>query len=144
MDADFFLNTEKKSSVFENSRLRKDGQIRSKNAACGRRFFKNGGKNFGFRKYPATCGRCQRHLHWLCFMDCQHWYSVSIQLNEPKIRCGSMTHVLAFSMPFSPYVHCQLQLFLNRDFRFVYLFTTVVTSTVDTVTGMLVVIYPLR
>ena len=42
----------------------------------------------------------------------------------------------------SPYVHCQLQLFLNRDFRFVYLFTTVVTSTVDTVTGMLVVIYP--
>ena len=37
----FFLNTEKKASVFENTRLRVDGQIRFKNATCGRRFFLN-------------------------------------------------------------------------------------------------------
>ena len=35
----FFLNTEEKVSVFENTRLRVDGQIRFKNATCGRRFF---------------------------------------------------------------------------------------------------------
>ena len=35
----FFLNTEKKISVFENIRLRVDGQIRFENATCGRRFF---------------------------------------------------------------------------------------------------------
>ena len=34
-----FLNAEKKISVFENTRLRVDGQIRFKNATCGRRFF---------------------------------------------------------------------------------------------------------
>ena len=34
-----FLNTEKKSSIFENTRLCVDGQIRFKNATCGRRFF---------------------------------------------------------------------------------------------------------
>ena len=39
MDADFFKYEEKKPSVFENSRLRVDGQIRFKNATCGRRFF---------------------------------------------------------------------------------------------------------
>ena len=53
----FFLNTEEKVSVFENTRLRVDGQIRFKNATCGRRFFfKYGGKSLRFRKYPATCG----------------------------------------------------------------------------------------
>ena len=57
VDGDF-LNTEKKPSVFENTRLRVDGQMRFKNATCGRRlFFKYGGKNLRFRKYPATCGR---------------------------------------------------------------------------------------
>ena len=34
-----FLNAEKKISVFKNTRLRADGQIRFKNAVCGRRFF---------------------------------------------------------------------------------------------------------
>ena len=34
-----FLNMEKKISVFENIRLRVDGQIRFKNATCGRRSF---------------------------------------------------------------------------------------------------------
>ena len=34
-----FLNTEKKTFVFENTRLRVDGQIRLNNATCGRRFF---------------------------------------------------------------------------------------------------------
>ena len=54
----FFLNTEENISVLENIRLRVDGQIRVKNATCGRRFcFKYGGKNLCFRKYPATCGR---------------------------------------------------------------------------------------
>ena len=53
----FFLNTEENISVLENIRLRVDGQIRFKNATCGRRFcFKYGGKNLCFRKYPATCG----------------------------------------------------------------------------------------
>ena len=37
----FFLNTEKKNSVFENTRIRVVGQIRFKNATCGRRFFLN-------------------------------------------------------------------------------------------------------
>ena len=36
-----FLNTEKNTSVFENTRLRVDGQIRFKNATCGRRYFLN-------------------------------------------------------------------------------------------------------
>ena len=36
-----FLNTEKNISVFENTRLRVDGQIRFKNATCGRRYFLN-------------------------------------------------------------------------------------------------------
>ena len=36
-----FLNTEKKTSVFENTRLRVNGQIRFKNATCGRRLFLN-------------------------------------------------------------------------------------------------------
>ena len=36
-----FLNTEKKISVFENTRLRVDSQIRFKIAMCGRRYFLN-------------------------------------------------------------------------------------------------------
>ena len=36
-----FLSTEKKSSVFENTRLRVDGQIRFKNATYGHRLFLN-------------------------------------------------------------------------------------------------------
>ena len=36
-----FLNTEKRTSVFENTRLRMDGEIRFKNATCGRRLFLN-------------------------------------------------------------------------------------------------------
>ena len=40
VDGDF-LNTEKKPSVFENTRLRVDGQMRFKNATCGRRLFLN-------------------------------------------------------------------------------------------------------
>ena len=35
----FLLNTEKKTTVFENTRLRGDVQIRFKNATCGRRLF---------------------------------------------------------------------------------------------------------
>ena len=34
-----FVNTEEKTSVFENTGLGVDGQIRFKNATCGRRFF---------------------------------------------------------------------------------------------------------
>ena len=34
-----FIDMEKKISVFENTRLRVDGQIRFKNATCGRSFF---------------------------------------------------------------------------------------------------------
>ena len=57
MDADFFKYGEK-ISVFKNTRLCVDGQIRFKNATCGRRLsFKYGGKYLRFRKYPATCGR---------------------------------------------------------------------------------------
>ena len=57
VDADFFKYGEK-ISVFKNTRLRVDGQIRFKNATCGRRFsFKYGGKYLRLRKYPATCGR---------------------------------------------------------------------------------------
>ena len=40
VDADFFKYGEK-NSVFENTRLRVDGQIRFKNATCGRRLFLN-------------------------------------------------------------------------------------------------------
>ena len=60
-----FLNTEKKTSVFENTQLRVDGQIRLKNATCRwtQLSFKYGGKNLRFRKYPATCGR---GLNFLC------------------------------------------------------------------------------
>ena len=53
-----FLNTKEKPSIFENTRLRVDGEIRFKNPTCGRRLFLNTeGKNLHFRKYPATCGR---------------------------------------------------------------------------------------
>ena len=34
-----FWKNAKKNTVFENTRLRVDGQIRFKNATCGRRFF---------------------------------------------------------------------------------------------------------
>ena len=37
--AQIYLNTEEKVSVFENTRLRVDGQIRFENTTCGRRFF---------------------------------------------------------------------------------------------------------
>ena len=40
-----FLNTEKKTSVFENTLLRVDGQIRFKKATCGRRSFLNTEEN---------------------------------------------------------------------------------------------------
>ena len=54
VDADFFfLNTEKKISVLENIRLRVDGQIRVKNATCGRRFFSNTEEKISDR---VTCG----------------------------------------------------------------------------------------
>ena len=36
-----FLNTEKKTSVFENTRLRVDSQIRFNNATCGYSLFLN-------------------------------------------------------------------------------------------------------
>ena len=69
VDADFVLNTEKKIFVFENTRLRVDGQIRVKNATCGRRFFLNTEENISvlenirlrvdgqIRVKNATCGR---------------------------------------------------------------------------------------
>ena len=36
-----FLNTEENVSVFQNTRLRVDGQIRFENATCGRRVLLN-------------------------------------------------------------------------------------------------------
>ena len=55
-------NVEEKVSVFENTRLRVDGQIRLENATCGCRFFLNTEKYLRFRKYPAACGRGLRLL----------------------------------------------------------------------------------
>ena len=69
VDADFVLNTEENISVLENIRLRVDGQIRVKNATCGRRFFLNTEENISvlenirlrvdgqIRVKNATCGR---------------------------------------------------------------------------------------
>ena len=49
VDADF-LNREKKISVLENTRLHVNGQIRFKNATCGRRHFLNKAKKSPFSK----------------------------------------------------------------------------------------------
>ena len=51
------LKTEDKVSVFENTRLRVNGQKWFENATFGRRFFWIRRKNYRFRKYRATCGR---------------------------------------------------------------------------------------
>ena len=39
--------------------------IRFENATCGHRFFKYGGKNPCFRKYPATCRRGPRFIQYV-------------------------------------------------------------------------------
>ena len=55
----FFKIRRKKLSVFENTRLRVDNQIRYKKPYRWTQIiFKYGGSTFCFRKYPATCGRC--------------------------------------------------------------------------------------
>ena len=55
MDADFKCG--EKTSVFQNTRLRVDGQYDSKTLRVDADFLKHVGKNLRFRKYPAACGR---------------------------------------------------------------------------------------
>ena len=53
-----FLNTKEKTFVFENTRLYVwMVKYDSKTLRVDADFFKKGGKNLRFRKYPSTCGR---------------------------------------------------------------------------------------
>ena len=129
VDADF-LNTEKNTSVFENTRLPVDGQIRFKNATCGRRLFLNTEKKSPFSKIPGYVWTRPLDLA-LVGVDCTHFciFLGQKRVYRTKLYLTSLLRMILFSicfetclslrvlMKFSCLIHRNANMYMRIDFH---------------------------
>ena len=109
---EIFLNTEENISIFENTRLRVDGQVRFKALRVDADFFKCGRKNLRFQKYLATCvrGLILSRNNWLILT---YLLLAGVRDAYFTIYLLIMVHCHNFSNNFNSYQHNAEQTFAD-------------------------------